>query len=322
MNNCNKIFSSDKINILGLKLSDFSFAYFLILIVLGIIIKENDFILKCITFSSVFVILYSLYIQLFIEKILCKICSLIIFILIGQIIIGYLFFNNVFSYDNFYVSFICFVTIFLIVIYINDTLKQKQEYYISSLKNLRFKKNYHIFRSELQIKHYKFNTKNEEFLLGNKNSKLHISVITNPYCGYCKEVYKILEKIIKNYPDISIQLRFNYLQDNTDDNLRMLISTFRNIYKKQGQKILFEAINFWHNKNNIEEFKKKYKPFIYETEMSGIIELAEENINFGLTYTPQILINNYLFSNLYEREDILYFIDELLEDEEMLNEKI
>ena len=174
----------------------------------------------------------------------------------------------------------------------------------------------------MQIKYYKFNTKNEEFLLGNKNSKFNISIITNPYCGYCKEVYKVLEKIIKNYPDISIQLRFNYLPNATDDNLTILISTFRNIYKKQGQKILFEAINFWHNKNNIEQFKKKYEQFIYETEMSGIIELAKENKDFELTYTPQILINNYLFPNIYDREDILYFIDELLEDEEILNEDV
>lgn len=321
-NSCSKIFKSDKVNFLGLKLSDFSLVYFLGLFIIGTFIKESFFLLKCISFLSILVILYSVSVQAFVEKVFCKVCLLIIFILLGQIIIASLTTNNDFNLNILLISVFILITLFFLIIYINDILTEKEKYHELSLKNLRFKKNYDIFKRELQIKYYKFNTKNEEFLLGNKNSKFNISIITNPYCGYCKEVYKVLEKIIKNYPDISIQLRFNYLPNATDDNLTILISTFRNIYKKQGQKILFEAINFWHNKNNIEQFKKKYEQFIYETEMSGIIELAKENKDFELTYTPQILINNYLFPNIYDREDILYFIDELLEDEEILNENV
>lgn len=82
------------------------------------------------------------------------------------------------------------------------------------------------------------------------------------------------------------------------------------------------AIEFWYDKNDIEIFKKEYKPFVYKTEMDGIIKMAGENKNFALNYTPQILINNYLFPSLYERDDIFYFIDELLKDEEVLNEKL
>ncbi len=86
--------------------------------------------------------------------------------------------------------------------------------------------------------------------------------------------------------------------------------------------MLFEALNYWHNENNIDKFKKKYNPLIYETEMTGIIDLAEDNKSFALTYTPQILINNYLFPHIFDREDIMYFIDELLEYEEILNENV
>lgn len=246
---------------------------------------------------------------------------LIISILIGQIIIGSLFFENTINLNVIYISIFSLVLTFFLVLFINDALTQKEKYYQLSLKNVRFKKNYDVFRKELKTKHYQLIKKNDEFLFGNKDSKLQLSIITNPYCSYCKDAYKILEKIIKNYPDISIQLRFNYLPNSADENLTTLISAFRNIYKNQGENSLLKAVEFWHDKNDIEIFKKEYSPFIHETEMTGIIELAEENRDFGLTYTPQILINNYLFSNLYEREDIFYFIDELLEDEEILNEK-
>ena len=209
--------------------------------------------------------------------------------------------------------------LFDIVKYINDTLKLKQKYYELSVKSIRFKKNYDIFKRELQLKHYKFKNRNEEFWIGNRNSNLHLSLITNPYCGYCKDAYLILIKILKNYPDVSIQLRFNYFSDNTDDNLTSIISIFKNIFINHGHELLFEAIEFWHDNNDIEILKKNYSSFAFETELDDVIKLAEENKIFALTQTPQILINNYLFPNLYEREDILYFIDDLIEDKEILN---
>lgn len=320
-NSCNKIFSSDKINFLGLKLSDFSLVYFLSVLILGLLIPEVNFVLKYISYFSIYVIFYSLYIQFFREKSICKICLLIITTLIGQIIIASLFFRGNFNLNLLVVSIIVLMSLFFLVVYINDILKQNEKFHITSLKNTRFKKNYDIFKKELFTKPIVFNTKNDEFLFGNKNSKLNISIITNPYCGYCKEAYLVVEKIIKKYPEVSIQLRFNYFKNNVDKNLTLLISIFRNIYKSQKESFLLEALNFWHNKNDIESFKEQYKSFIYETDINGVIQLAEENRSLGLTYTPQILINNYLFSNLYEREDIFYFIDELLEDEEILNAK-
>ncbi|HAH55557.1 MAG TPA: ABC transporter permease [Flavobacterium sp.] len=321
-NSCNKIFKSDKINVLGLKLSDFSLVYFLSFLTLGLLFPESAIILKYISFLSIFVIFYSLYIQLFKEKSTCKICLLIITTLIGQIILSSLFFVNNINFKSLFIFFFISISLFFLVGYIDDILKQKDKFYLMSLKNSRFKKNYDIFKRELILKPINFKIKNNEFLLGNKSSKLNISIITNPYCGYCKEAYLIVEKIISKYPEISIQLRFNYFRNNSDENLTMIISIFRNIFKNKGSGLLLEAIEFWHNKNNIEIFKNQYKSYINETDMNGIFELAEENRNFGLTQTPQILINNYLFSNLYEREDIFYFIDELLEDEEILNEKV
>lgn len=318
-NDCNKIFYSDKLNFFGFKLSDLSLIYFLTILVLGLLVNEISSLLKFISLLSVISIFYSLYIQLLIEKTLCKICLLIILVLSLQIIICSSFFDNSFNYNKIFASFLCFLTLFFIVKYINDTLKLKQKYYELSVKSIRFKKNYDIFKRELLLKHYKFKNRNEEFWIGNRNSNLHLSLITNPFCGYCKDAYLILIKILKNYPDVSIQLRFNYFSDNTDDNLTSIISIFKNIFINQGHELLFEAIEFWHDNNDIEILKKNYSSFAFETELDDVIKLAEENKIFALTQTPQILINNYLFPNLYEREDILYFIDDLIEDKEILN---
>lgn len=317
-NSCSKIINSDKLNFLGLKLSDFSLVYFLGLSVLGILIKEIDLILKCISVLSVVVIFYSLYIQFLVEKAFCKICLFIIFVLLLQIFISILFFENFLNYYVVFVSFLCFLSSFFIVKYINDILNLKQKYYEISLKTTKFKKNYDIFKRELQLKKYQFSKKNDEFWIGNRNSKLQISLITNPYCGYCKDAIKILKKIVIKYPKTSIQLRFNYFADNKDENLTSIISIFRNIHREKGHELLFDAIEFWHKNNDIEIFKEKYNAFFYQTELNGIILLGEENRLSYLSFTPQILINNYLFPNIYDREDIFYFIEDLLEDDEIL----
>ena len=315
-NRCNKIFGSDKVNFFGLKLSDFSLFYFISLFILGILIPESTLFLKYVSYLSIFVVFYSLFIQFFKEKSMCKICLLIITILVGQMVIGSLFFFGKLNINLLAISVIIPMLILNLIIYLNDILKQKEEFYLISLKNTRFKKNYDIFKKELIRKYVKLSYNDDEFFIGNKKSKLKITIITNPYCGYCNEVYLIVEKLIKKYPEISINFRFNYFKDNNDENLTLLISIFRNIYKSKGDIFLLKALKFWHINSDIKSFKKEYETFIYETDLTDIIELAEENKLFELTFTPQILINHYLFPHIYERQDIFYFIDELLEDDD------
>lgn len=318
---CNKIFNSDKINFYGLNLSDFSLIYFLGISTIGLLFQQCDSFLKLISYFSVLVIVYSLFIQLFIEKTFCKICLIIISILVGQIIISSLFFSNNFNYIMFFISFINFLILFFLIIYINNILLEKKKYYELCLKNIRFKKNYDIFKRELQEKLFDFHNENDVFWLGKKDAKLNISLVTNPFCGYCKDAHIILEKIIHKYSDISIQIRFNYFTDLADDNFTSVISAFKNIYDIEGGKSLLRAIEIWYEYNNLENFKKKYMKFFNQADLSKIISLANDNKNNELTFTPVFIINNYKFPEKYEREDIFYFIEDLLEDEQILNEK-
>lgn len=316
---CNKIFSSDKINFFGLKLSDFSLIYFLWILSLGLILPHSDSILKIISYFSISVILYSTFIQSFVEKTFCKVCLIIISILTAQIIISFLFFDNNINYKLLFISVIIFSILFFIVVYINNILSEKEKYYKISLTNIRFKKNYDIFKRELQEKHFDFHNENDVFWFGKTETKLNISLVTNPFCGYCKEAHIILEKLINKYPEISFQIRFNYFPELADEKFNLIISVFKNIYDIEGEESLLKAIEIWYRKNNFENFKKIYDRFFKPADLSKIISLANDNKSSKLTFTPVFLINNYQFPDKYEREDIFYFIDELLEDEQILN---
>ena len=317
---CTKIIDSDKINIWGLKLSDFSLIYFLELIFLGLFSPNTEFILIFFSTASIIVIIYSLSVQLFIEKTFCKICLTTIILLIIQIIIASLLFRSYFDLKILLISFILAVIFFVFILFINDLLTKKKKYQTSSQKNLRFKRNYDIFKRELQEKSVLLNH-NNLFWIGNKDAKLHISLITNPYCGYCKDAHIILEKILNKYPFISAQIRFNYFSDSADENLTQIITIFKNLYHAEGEKSLLKAITFWYENTDVEYFKQKHALYLSHCDLSEIIIVSEENKKNNLIYTPTFIINNLQFPEKYERDDIFYFIEELIEDDEILNEK-
>ena len=319
---CTKIIDTDKINILGLKLSDFSLIYFVGILMLGLFFPSTEFVLKFSSLSSLIVIIYSLSVQIFIEKTFCKICLIIISLLIGQITIASILFQFNFDLKTFLLSSICFIITLFSIIHLNDLLKQKEEFKKSSLINLKFKRNYKIFKRELKENHIVFEFQSSIFFLGNKESNSKISLITNPNCGFCKEAHIMLEKILNKYPNISAQIRFNYFPDNADNELTSLISAFKNIYDKNGEKDFLRAVEFWYIDRNIESFKKKYKSYLNQSNsLLDITAMAEENKNNDISFTPALVINQYQFPKSYNIEDMFYFIDELIEDEEILNEK-
>ena len=319
-NDCNKIIDSDKINFLGLKLSDFSLIYFLALLVLGIFSPFTDFVLKFLSLLSCLVIGYSVVMQVFVEKAFCKICLFIICILLGQIAISILFFSHEIILQIAVLSVFVFAVLFIGVAFINDILKQKEDYRKSNIKNLKFKRNYDIFKRELLEKEkINFDHKTELFL-GNPKAKLHISLVTNPYCGFCKDAHEILENILEKYSeDISAQIRFNYISGNRNEKLTRLIGLFKNIYTSNGQLEFLKSIHFWFSKKDERLFQEKYS-ISNPTKLTELENIGNENIDKGLNFTPIFLINGYRFPDKYDREDIFYFIDELLEDLDVINE--
>lgn len=312
---CTKIIDSDKINILGLKLSDFSLVYFSAVSLIGLFLPDTAGSLKWISLASVLAVCYSLVVQTFIEKALCRICMVIIGILSGQILISALYFGNDISLKVIFLPLFVFILLFSAVVFINDVLKQKEEYRKSNIKNLKFKRNYELFRRELLEKEKVIFQNTEIFRLGNPKAKLHISLVSNPYCGFCKDAHKILEQLLKKYPEaISAQIRFNYFKDEQNETYKNVISDFAFVYNSDK---FLEAVDFWLENRDEKKLREKYNPDFVETDLSKIIKTAEENKALGFTFTPMFLINGYPFPDKYDREDIFYFIDDLIEDEEL-----
>lgn len=316
--NCSQIINSDHINIFGLKLSDFSLIYFLSVFLFGLLISESLFFIKIISFTTIVVVFYSFYVQIIVEKIFCRVCLFINLILISQIILVYDFEYVNFSWKAFFVLMFLFSCIIYTVIYVNDILTQNEKLIFLNVKNNKFKRRYDIFKNELKQKNVYLLYKPTVFWIGNKNAKINISLITNPFCNYCKDAHAILERILIKYPDISAQIRFNYYED---ENLESLITIFKNVYDVKGAESFLNVIDHWYKINDISKFKNIYKDYMNKTDLSEIVALAMDNKYHDYTFTPVFFINNFQFPDKYDRDDIFYFIDEMLEDNEIIKIK-
>lgn len=319
INSCNKIITQDKTSILGLKFADFSLIYFIGITVLGLFLPATSFIIKGFTFASVIAIGYSLYIQGFVEKTFCRVCILIISILLVQLALGIVMFENIyFDTKIALLSLIFWIISFSVVLYLNNTLGEKESLQKSNAKNLRFKRNYDIFKKQLLEKEKIAFSDNETLFLGNRDAKLHLSIISNPYCGFCKDAHKIVESLLKKYPEnISAQMRFNYSPDSNNEKFKNLISDFVHIYKNKSQHDFLNAIEYWYETKDESKIREKAGTTSNHEDLNPLITMSAENKDAGLNFTPIIIINGYQFPEHYDREDIYYFIDELVEDEEI-----
>jgi thiol-disulfide isomerase/thioredoxin len=194
-------------------------------------------------------------------------------------------------------------------------MNQKEELKKSNAKNLRFKRNYDLFKRELLSNEKIDFSDNNTFFLGNKDAKLHISVVSNPYCGFCKNAHKILEDLLAKYPDeISAQIRFNYSGESAGEKYTQLISDFLSIYQNKSQHEFLNTVDIWFENRNEDEIKGK-SGTNQPANLTDIIQMTSENSSAGLTFTPVFILNGYQFPDKYDREDILFFIEDLLEDE-------
>ncbi len=320
VNSCDKIITQDKTSLLGLKFSDLSLVYFVCISVLGLFLPTTAYIIKGFAIVSVLAIGYSIYIQAFVEKTFCKICLLIIGILIGQLLITSFFFDLLyFNLPTLLLTAILWIIIFSALLSLNNLLTEKETLKKSNSKNLRFKRNYELFKRELLESQKITFQNNHTFLLGAKEPKLHIAVVSNPYCGFCKEAHHIVDSILKKYSsEISVQIRFNYMPEKATEKYTGLISDFISIYKNNSEENFMHAVESWFENRDEAKIAEMANRSASE-DLSPIIQMTQENGNAGLNFTPIILINGHQFPDKYDREDIWYFIDDLIEDDEFEN---
>ncbi len=322
---CSDVLSSKKWKLFEyINLSDVSFVFFVFqffLFFFSIIINSiNDFfqIQKIFLSLAMPVILLSIYYQMKIEKKWCPICLSISLILIVELVFIHLLFSGDSRLSINYISITALN--FSLVSYGwyigRDSLTEHKNLKEFQLKANRFMRNYPLFKSSLLFKP-KVELVNSPIVLGNDSCKTEITIITSPFCGHCKTAHFILEKIYESHrEDIKIKIIINTNIDNQTEKKKVFFRILLSIYLQKGEREFIDALNYWFNNQSIELWLEKYKMKYNQEQIDYLYRVSniwcEQN---RFTFTPAIFINGYIYPKTHYREDLKFYINEIIEDE-------
>ncbi|PTX59522.1 protein-disulfide isomerase [Kordia periserrulae] len=274
---------------------------------------------KIIVFTTIPVILFSLYYQFAVVKKRCAICmSIAGIILLELVYITTL--SNITSFDQIpfsqynFTAFLFFAIAlgwyFLKNILIeNQTLKQKQ------ILAQKFKRNYTVFKNTLTSTSKTVATP-PTLTFGNPDALVTLDFITSPYCRYCKKPLQQLRKLLETYAD-AIAVRFIYnvnFKHLHDDDIHFLQQLYH-LHETKGDEAFFKALNFWYQTQDYEKWLAKYRQNI---DANRILYILQQQRNWCLqhkiTFTPALLVNSYILPESYAIDDLSHFIDDLIED--------
>ncbi len=336
---CSKIINSKSFKLFNyFGLSDVSISFFIgqllclfIFLILNSVIDFFAFSLA-ILILSIPILITSIFYQWRIAKKWCTICLGIIAVLVAELFYGISQTKEIslleFNFQNkliivFLSSFIISLVIWLFIKpIISSYFNLKSE----NKRLFKFKRNYNLFKSSLIVER-RINYKNiqSDIHLGNKDAKLKLTLVTNPLCKFCGEIHGVIEDLIKKYSnEIRINILFNfkpkedYLKDNKE--IAKLHLKLVDLFFNKNQELFLEALGHWFlNKDYTKWFKEYGEELINEKDCITVLqEQHQQNTNNKIQFTPTVFINEYSYPIIYDKKDILLFIDDLLEDTDIL----
>lgn len=327
--NCDAVLNSKGATIFGLvKLSDVGLVYFSGLSLTWVIFSIKGFyftsaVLLISTLSIPFTF-FSIYYQMKVVKSWCPLCLSVVGLLWMQF--GSLFLNNNFHQNLFMIdsSYIYMVVAFILVIalwsIIWPLLKKEQKFQRLEIEYNQFKRNFNLFNTVLESSpsiNASISNLNE-LVFGNKseNAPLQLMVITNPMCGFCKESHAIVEKLLKrDIPGLQIVIRFNVNVDDKDAIGTQIALRLIELYSTTGEANCLKAFSDNYGVINGGAWLNKWGE---PSDPKYHLQLKDQKnwcASNKLNFTPALLINGRLYPEEYNRMDLLYFIDDLIDEQ-------
>lgn len=324
---CNAVLNSKGATLWGsFKFSDAGIVYFISLLLCWSLLKISGSSYNSIALIAVLAIpftFFSVYYQYKVVKKWCLLCLSVV--LVTWLQAASLFFidfkinNFFFDLNSLLITAYSFMATFAVWQFIYPRLKKEQQLHALKVEHYKFKRSYNVFKaltSDFEV--VDTNTfDGNEIVFGNKlgSSPLKIVIITNPLCGFCREAHQLVENLLKRKDtNIQVVVRLNVSEDpdSTDTKIALrLIETFN----KGGEQLCLEAMHDIYGKLSPNDWLLKWgesseQKFI-ETLNIGKTWCKQNNINF----TPEILVNGRPFPKEYNRTDLLYFVDDIIEEE-------
>lgn len=155
--------------------------------------------------------------------------------------------------------------------------------------------------------------------LGNKDAKLKIILIVNPFSAKSGTAHFIMAEILeKHYDLVSVEVRFHFDHDDYGyKKSKMIHYQLVYLYLSEGPQAFMTGLHNWFSYQD----ERKLCSSKIATENEIIIkEILKDqfrsNIEDNLFFAPIFIINQYIYPKQYDYKKLINFIEELSEDPE------
>ena len=306
---CNNVLHS-KASVLfcGISLSEVGFGYF-VANYIALSLFPNVFgIVGILNIALIVFSLWSVIYQRIILKQWCLLCLITQVILIFQAILAIVTSVWNTSVQLIECAWLSSVYIFSILgtHYCSELLAKQERLKESTYSLNSIKADKDVFFHYLSKQHYVgVSDSDSHIVFGNKQSKLNITVFSNPHCNPCAEMHEQIEQLLKVRKDYSVRFVFTSHYEYLLDSDKFLIAAFF----EKGESAI-EIYNRWFkygkddraiffNDNNISNMNDEHI-------LNELIAHRQWKEKSGITGTPTILVNGYLLPKEYKVSDLVY----------------
>ena len=320
---CQSVLTSKGANLIAnFKLSDACVVYFgtLTLVSLFLIVQGTLFtLLLALSLLALPMVVYTIVYQ-FTQKTWCPLCLLIAAVIIVQGSLAMVHLEAIWPLSFDLTQLLLLLTIGLAVAMLWNYISTKMESLLrleeTKIEYFRFKRNFTLFQAALE-KSPRIQTDlmlPSEMVFGNPSAALNIVVITSPFCGHCQPVHNTLEEILRVYGErVAITIRFNVDTEKKDRDLYKITSRLVELFYQNPTDCL-QAMHQIYAGTAVEKWFASWGP-CQDSKMADRLLGAHSmwcKAN-QLHFTPEILINGHSFPSEYRRNELTYFIEDLIE---------
>lgn len=325
---CDSVIKSDKSELnKWVGFSDLPLLFFGVSVLTLLLEPKSSLLVGGLSLLAFPVIAYSIWLQQFKLKKWCVLCLGISLIIFVQGIVFWFsnpFFSDLLSinYFGFILSLFLFSSAWLFFRpVLEDKIKAENE--VNEMK--KFKRNYSIFNHLTEkIQSLADFDKLEGLRFGNREAATQLTIIISPSCGHCHTAFEEAFELVTKFPQkVFLNVLFNINPENTANPYRIVVESLLAINNLLPEKVE-EAIKDWHiKKMELEDWKKKWiVEFIDMKTTQQIHQQYKWCLENEFNYTPVKIINNKLFPEEYGITDLKYFLNEISEENEIMENPI
>lgn len=323
---CDSIIKSDKSKINSwLDFSDLPILFFGISIFSIFLSPTLSIIVGGLSLLSIPFIGYSIWLQKFSFQKWCLLClSIATIILLQEIAFCFsdVKLDHFISINKFELLFsgvlFCSVWFFSKPLLMKNVYEKKQ---LTDLKKL--KRNYSVFKGlTKEIYFLDGFEKLKGICFGNEKAHVQLTIILSPSCGFCHASFQKAYELALKYPNVFfVNILFNVNPENDNNPYKYVIQSLLTINNQNVERAR-KAIVDWHiERLELEEWKEKWMVDHIDTLAN---EQLQQQYNWCVVnkfnYTPVKIINNRLFPNEYEIEELKYFLNDFSDEREVFEE--